>query len=44
MFVLSPEREGLLFRFRLIWRDCIDWIDLAQDRDQWKALMNMRVP
>jgi hypothetical protein len=26
----------------------IDWIDMAQDRDQWKALvnagMNLRVP
>jgi hypothetical protein len=30
-----------------IW-DGIDWIDLAQDRDQWRALvntvMNLRVP
>jgi hypothetical protein len=28
--------------------DCMDWIDLAQDRDQWSALvntaMNVRVP
>jgi hypothetical protein len=28
--------------------DGIDWIDLAQDRDQWKALVNavmkLRVP
>jgi hypothetical protein len=28
--------------------DGMDWIDLAQDRDQWKALvntaMNLRVP
>jgi hypothetical protein len=22
---------------------CIDWIDVAQDRDQWRALMNMVV-
>jgi hypothetical protein len=28
--------------------DGVDWIDVAQDRDQWKALvntvMNLRVP
>jgi hypothetical protein len=28
--------------------DCMNWIDLTQDRDQWRALvkvvMNLRVP
>jgi hypothetical protein len=33
---------------RLIGWDGMDWVDLAQDRDQWMALvntiMNLRVP
>jgi hypothetical protein len=34
--------------FRAIGWDGMDWIDLAQDRDQWKVLvniiMNLQVP
>jgi peptidoglycan/xylan/chitin deacetylase (PgdA/CDA1 family) len=34
--------------FREIGWGCMDWIDVAQDRDQWRALvntvMNLRVP
>jgi hypothetical protein len=25
---------------REIGRDCVDWIDMAQNRDQWRALVN----
>ena len=55
-----PEGKRPLGRPRLIWEDnikmnlrevgCdpIDWIALAEDRDQWrayvKAVMNLRVP
>jgi hypothetical protein len=24
--------------------DGVDWIDMAQDRDQWRALVKLRVP
>jgi hypothetical protein len=56
----KPEGKRLLGRPRCRWEDNIgidlreivwgvmDWIDLAQDRDQWRALentvMNLRVP
>jgi hypothetical protein len=56
----KPEGKGLLGRPRRRWVDNIkidlieiewddmDWIDLAQNRDQWRALvntvMNIRVP
>jgi hypothetical protein len=55
-----PEGKRPLERPRLRWVDKIkmdlrdiswggmDWIDLSQDRDQWRALLNMvkklRVP
>jgi hypothetical protein len=45
---LSRDRQILELELREIgWGD-MDWIDLAQDRDRWRALvntvMNLRVP
>ena len=56
----KPERKRPLGRPRLIWEDnikmalqevgedCGDWMEMAQDRDRWRALvstvMNLRVP
>jgi hypothetical protein len=55
-----PEGKRLLGRPRYRWEDnikvdfqevglgCMDWLDLAPDRDRWRALvstvMNIRVP
>jgi hypothetical protein len=40
--------DNIKMVFREIGWGCMDWIDLAQDRDQWRALVNMvmylRVP
>jgi hypothetical protein len=60
VLVGKPEGKRPLGRLRRRWVDNIkmdlrdigwdgrDWIDLAQDRDQWRALintvMNLRVP
>jgi hypothetical protein len=60
ILVRKPEGKGSLGRQRRRWVDNIkmelrdigwggmDWVDLAQDRDQWRALMNtvmyLRVP
>jgi hypothetical protein len=60
ILVVKPQGKRPLRRPRLRWEDNIkmdlreirwsamDWIDLAQDRDQWRALvntvMNFRVP
>jgi hypothetical protein len=47
----SPRRrcvDNIKMDLREIGWDGIDWIDLAQNRDQWRALvntvMNLRVP
>jgi hypothetical protein len=60
ILVGKPERRRPLGRPRRRWEDNIkmdlqqvgwggmDWIDMAQDRDRWRALvsavMNLRVP
>jgi hypothetical protein len=40
--------DNIKMDLREIGWDGVDWIDLAQDRDQWRALvntvMNLRVP
>jgi hypothetical protein len=40
--------DNIKMDLREIGWDCMDWIDLALDRDQWRALvntvMNLRVP
>jgi hypothetical protein len=53
ILVGKPERKRPFIRPRHRWVDNIkmdlreigwsgvDWIDLAQDRDQWNALLNM---
>jgi hypothetical protein len=56
ILVGKPEGKIPLGRPRRRWENNIridlrdrewggmDWIDLAQDRDQWRALVNLRVP
>ena len=34
----------LRWLFRIVGFRGMDWIELAQDRDRWRALMNFRVP
>jgi hypothetical protein len=47
----KPRRrwvDNLKIDLREIGRDGVDWMDMAQDRDQWRALvntiLNLRVP
>jgi hypothetical protein len=35
--------ENIKIDLRELGRDSMDWIDLAQDRDQWRALVKMVV-
>jgi hypothetical protein len=59
VLVGKPEGRSPLERPRRRWEDirmdfrevgcgCVDWMELAQDRDRWRALvsavMNLRVP
>jgi hypothetical protein len=40
--------DNIKMNIREIGGDGVDWIDMAQDRDQWRALvytvLNLRVP
>jgi hypothetical protein len=36
--------DNIIMYLREIGWDDMDWIDLAQDRDQWRALVNLQVP
>jgi hypothetical protein len=40
--------DNIKMDLREIGRDGVDWTDIAQDRDQWRALLNtvlnLRVP
>jgi hypothetical protein len=51
MYFMAPRRkwvDNIKMDHRKMGWDGMDWIELAQDRDQWRALvnmaMNLRVP
>jgi hypothetical protein len=36
--------DNIKIGLREIGWDGMDWVDLAQDRDQWRSLVNLRIP
>jgi len=36
--------NNIIMDLREIGCEGVEWMDLAQDRDQWRALVNLRVP
>jgi hypothetical protein len=49
--LVRPRRrweDNIRMDLREVVRGCVDWMELAQDRDRWRALvsavMNLRVP
>jgi hypothetical protein len=50
LFIVQKERDHwehqdvggwtIKIDLREIGWECLDWIDMAQDRDQWRALVN----
>jgi hypothetical protein len=36
--------DNIKMDLREIGRDSVDWTDMAHDREQWRALVNFRVP
>jgi len=49
-YLKDPEVDGriILKRIFRLWEGVMDWIDVAQDRDRWRAVVNavtkFRVP
>jgi hypothetical protein len=44
---VSPRRrweDNIRMDLKKIWWDGVDWISLCQDRDQWRALVNINEP